>query len=324
MKKQLFVLGLAVAALASCTNEEVTDIADSNVIGFKAPFVGNTTKAGLSEDNQWGTSKLPAQFFVYGNTDASTEIFKNVKVYNSNNQWVYDDLKQWTSGNTYKFAAYSVTDNTGLPSANGTVSFDYTNHELTITGYTSNNTYQQDLLIATSDKNLNSANEPVDFTFKHALAMVKFTFQSSLSDENPITISNFKVAGMHTKGNVAINNTNKTVSWTAQAAESPVVDFTDDTWEQVKTTVPVASDEFVVIPQTSTTVTVTFTAAVKGLSDKNLKAEITANWEAGKRYNYVATITGTDMDVIEFAAPIVEDWGAYNDPGTDTELTPGN
>lgn len=321
MKKQLFVLGLAVAALASCTNEEVTDIADSNVIGFKAPFVGNATKAGLSEDNQWGASKLPAQFFVYGNTDASTKVFENVRVYNSNSQWVYDELKQWAS-NTYKFAAYSVTDATGLPADKGTVAFDYDNHKLTITDYISNDNYQQDLLLATSDEDLNPTNVPVPFTFKHALAMVKFTFQSSLGDENPITISNFKVSGMHTKGTVAIANTDKTPTWSAQAAETSAVDFTDDTWEEVKTTAPVASDEFVVIPQNSTTVTVTFTSAVDGLTDKNLKATITANWEAGKRYNYVATITGTDMDVIEFADPIVENWGAYNDPGTDTDLTP--
>ena len=273
MKKQLFVLGLAVAALASCTNEEVTDIADSNVIGFKAPFVGNATKAGLSEDNQWGASKLPAQFFVYGNTDASTKVFENVRVYNSNSQWVYDELKQWAS-NTYKFAAYSVTDATGLPADKGTVAFDYDNHKLTITDYISNDNYQQDLLLATSDEDLNPTNVPVPFTFKHALAMVKFTFQSSLGDENPITISNFKVSGMHTKGTVAIANTDKTPTWSAQAAETSAVDFTDDTWEEVKTTAPVASDEFVVIPQNSTTVTVTFTSAVDGLTDKNLKATI--------------------------------------------------
>ena len=45
MRKSLLLLGVAVAALASCTQNEVVDIAESNVIKFDNAFVGNTTKA---------------------------------------------------------------------------------------------------------------------------------------------------------------------------------------------------------------------------------------------------------------------------------------
>lgn len=44
MKKSLFVLGVAVAALASCTQSEVLEVAEGRAIQFNT-FVNNNTKA---------------------------------------------------------------------------------------------------------------------------------------------------------------------------------------------------------------------------------------------------------------------------------------
>ena len=234
-------------------------------------------------------------------------------MYNSNGQWVYDDLKQWTNGNTYKFAAYSVgTSDKNLP-AESSASFNYDNHTLTISDYVSNDNNQIDLLLATSTEDLSSANVPVPFTFNHALAMIKFTLQSSLGDKNPITITGFKVEGMNTKGTVVIENSG-TITWSNQSVETPAVAFTDNDIAKATTTTPAVSDEFVVIPQDLLgNLTVTFTVTIgeegAGQITKDLKATIeNPTWENGLRYNYVATITGTDIDVIEFAAPVISDW----------------
>lgn len=308
--KKVIIAALSVGAmvLAGCTKTEVTDIPDSRYIGFDNAFIGNPTKAGLPVDDQFGAKNGISQFFVFGNT-ASEVVFDEVRVYESNDQWVYDELKQWANGQTYKFAAYSVTDANGLPEANGTAAFDYNNHQLTITDYTSNDTYQRDLLVATSAQTLNPDNEPVAFTFKHALSMIKFTFQSSLGDKNPITITNFKVAGINTKANLSVEEDAGTkIEWTGFSEESA---FTDSRESMVATTTtPAVSEEFVVIPQSVTgNVTVTFHVEIVGLQGKDLTATIeNPAWEYGKRYNYVATITGTDVDVIEFADPIVDDW----------------
>ena len=309
--KKVIIAALSVGAmvLAGCTKTEVTDIPDSRYIGFDNAFIGNPTKAGLPVDEQFGAQNGISQFFVFGNTSASDVVFDEVRVYESNDQWVYDELKQWTGGLTYKFAAYSVTDANGLPADNGTAAFDYDNHQLTITNYTSNDAYQRDLLVATSAQTLNT-NEPVAFTFKHALSMIKFTFQSSLGDENPITITNFKVVGINTKANLTVKeNSGTQIVWN-DPSESTTA-FTDSRESMVaKTTTPAVSEEFVVIPQTvSGTVTVTFHVEIDGLQGKDLTATIeNPAWEYGERYNYVATITGTDVDVIEFADPIVDDW----------------
>lgn len=308
--KKVIIAALSVGAmvLAGCTKTEVTDIPDSRYIGFDNAFIGNPTKAGLPVSEQFGAKNGISQFFVFGNTSASDVVFDEVRVYKSNDQWVYDELKQWANGQTYKFAAYSVTDANGLPAENGTAAFDYDNHQLTITNYTSNNTYQRDLLVAISAQTLNPDNEPVAFTFKHALSMIKFTFQSSLGDKNPITITNFAVAGINTKANLTVNSGTQIV-WN-DPSESTAT-FTDSRESMVATTTtPAVSEEFVVIPQTvSGTVTVTFHVEIDGLQGKDLTAKIESPaWECGKRYNYVATITGTDVDVIEFADPIVGDW----------------
>ena len=80
MKKSLFVLGVAVAALASCTNEEVTEVAQNRVIGFNS-FVNNNTKA-VTVVNSLANS----EFYVFGMYDADQTtwgktVFSNRSVY---------------------------------------------------------------------------------------------------------------------------------------------------------------------------------------------------------------------------------------------------
>lgn len=322
--KRILIAILGVAALAACTKTEVVSISEGNTIKFDNAFVGNPTKAGLPTGDQYGAANLPPHFFVYANTGATDadKVFDGEKVYKDNGMWVYDNLKKWESGKTYRFAAFAVKDES-LPTGNA--AFDYGSHTLTIADYISDNGNQRDLLMATSIQTLNPQNEAVKFTFKHALSMVKFTFKSSLGDKNPITISDFKITGVNTTGTAKIG-TDNTVKWTSSSVPATTgTEFTDDEWDNVTTSDSQSSDEFVFIPQGDVTVTVTFTATVAGLDPKPLKAVInlgTDAWKPGLRYNYIATITGTDMDVIEFAPPVVEDWNDYTDV-PDNDLTPG-
>ena len=318
MKKVYLIAGALAVLLSACTRTEVVSVSDGNLIGFDKAFVGNPTKAGLPVDDQYGASKLPPHFFAYANTADAEVVFEGEKVYQSGGSWVYDNLKKWESGKTYKFAAYVVKDETGLPAENGTASFDYATHTLTIADYVSNDNYQTDLLIAASDQDL-ATNEPVEFSFGHALAMIKFTLKSGLGT-NEITITDFTVSGMYTTGDVSLAQGGN-ITWANQAAEGTPVPFTDDSWNAITTTVPQASDEFVVIPQANSAITVSFTATV-GEDSKELTSTInlgTTGWECGKRYNYVATITASDMDYIEFAPPTVSDWVDYTDVDADID-----
>lgn len=306
MKKQLFVLGLAVAALASCTNEEVTDIADSNVIGFKT-FVGNATKAVTGVDNN-----TLQNFYVYGLKD-SAPLFTNEKVYKNGTAWGYDNIEKWVAA-TYNFAAYSNGGTEGIEGKidNANVSYDATDG-LEIKDYVVG-TDNRDLVASISSTNINSTNQPVEFTFNHTLAKVKFTVQSSMGT-NGIAISDLSVTGVKDKATLTYTSAGG-ASWTTPSDTRTISGATGTT-----TTDAPYSDEFVVIPQKNA-ITIAFKAAITfddEAINKNLSATIDAencDWKAGMCYNYVATIDATDMDIITFTLEKVTPWPDYTDTPT--------
>lgn len=304
MKKSLLLMGLAVAAFTACTNEETIEVADSRMISFNGAFVGNATKAvtDVTTDNI-------KEFYVYGHKGA-TDIFNGEKVYESGAEgtWIYDNLQMWEASQTWDFAAYS---DGGVATASTTATVNWDGSALTITDY--NASVQKDLVvsIASNAGNLTSANEPVEFTFAHALSMIKFTIQSELGDDaNAITISGFTVTGLNGQGNLTYNGTATWDDLDTPATLSNAAEFTTESSAAGE------SDPFVVIPQTAT-LTVKFTATLnngEGVNvTKNLQATITdATWQPGLKYNYIATITGANMDIITFAAPKVTAWDETN------------
>ena len=50
MKKSFFLVGVGLAVLSSCTQNEVVEVADNNAISFDA-FVNNSTRADITTDN---------------------------------------------------------------------------------------------------------------------------------------------------------------------------------------------------------------------------------------------------------------------------------
>lgn len=310
MKKSLFVLGVAVAALASCTQSEVLEVAESNAIKFDA-FVGKTTKAVT----EVGNDNIKA-FHVYGTKDggSTADFFNGDQVYESGtaNVWIYDNLKMWETGKNYTFAAYSNGGEKDAASTTSAVAWDGTN--LTITDYNAG-TEQKDLLvsIASNASTVASQNDPVSFTFSHALALIKFTIKSDLGDgDNAVTISDFTVTGI--KPTADLSYSSNGIVWSNYEGTNDLQDVNGFTTTSSE---PGESESFAVIPgETNVSFTVSFTATIgdgASIPAKTLTATISnQNWTAGFRYNYVATITGADMDVITFADPTVtawEEWG---------------
>lgn len=310
MKKILTFAAVTATALTACTKTETTAVSEGNLIKFDNAFVGNPTKAGLALENQFGASKLPDKFYVFGDyTDNSsaTWLFNDVEVSNSNGSWTYSPVVAWeeVQAGNYKFVAYYSGE-----TKNGTASFNFTDKSITIEGYNSNAENQTDLLLAVSDASL-ASNDPISFSFKHALSMIKFTLTSTIGD---VGITDFQVTVPNTVGNVTMSDSDE-ITWKDQQTEANYVadEFT-------ATTAGAESDEFVVIPQTGATIKIEFKANI-GTVEKTLTSTISSQTFApGMRYNYTAEITGADMDVIEFSEPTVEAWGGYND--NDAELTP--
>ena len=191
MKKSLFVLGVAVAAFASCTNEEVMEVASNRAIGFSV-FVGNNTKAAVTEVS----NETLNNFYVFGASKAAADAnwapsFNNDNVtansgsFGSNATWTTPEVTAyWQVGEDHVFAAYADGNNGSLTTgtSDNNVSFDAESQKLTFTGYSASNS--KDLIVAIPAKIEGSNviagyNTGVGLSFYHALSQVKFTFTTT-------------------------------------------------------------------------------------------------------------------------------------------------
>ena len=184
------MLGVAVAALASCTNEEVVDMPQSRAIQF-GTFVNHSTRSSVTETTEQNLQK----FFVFGNYDDSwTSVYTNVQVDGGTvgaegTVWNPTQTAYWINGKKYRFGAYS---NGGNKIENA--KFHAEKQELTFENYTVTN--DKDLIVAMSNVKSETdvtTNSPVSLSFYHMLSQVKFTFTNTDSPDYIMKIENIKV-----------------------------------------------------------------------------------------------------------------------------------
>jgi len=123
MKKTLWMLGVAVAALTSCTQSEVLDVPESKLIGFET-HVDKATRA--TKDVTSGVNATLNAFYVYGaygtsdnagdfdiDEDALNEqgayYLNGDKSYSTDGAvtWTNANPKSWLANKTFRFAAYA-------------------------------------------------------------------------------------------------------------------------------------------------------------------------------------------------------------------------
>lgn len=292
MKKSLFLLGVAVAALTSCTNNEVMEVAENRAIGFSS-FVGNTTKAAT----EFTGSATSADIYVigyYGENNGTLDqpVFKNE---------LGSTLYYWNEGMDYIFGAYAD----GKTGKFDDVAFDPAQSVLTFTDYTPST---KDLVAAVSDKveNVTAASQgAVSLSFKHMLAQVGFTFNTQVGQEYILAISDIQIekaiktaTGTYTKSGDAIDwQGSATGEGEASYAYTDIADLANGTTNS-------NSEYNLVIPQTVSGIQVTFTASISGVGiDPAESREITvtlpttsvSTWTAGYKYNYTTTINAEDI-----------------------------
>lgn len=301
MKTNLFLLGMAVAAFSSCTNEEVTDVAQNRAIKFNQ-FVENNTREVTELDNN---NNPLSSFYVFGkfgdaDNNYDTQIFNNE---------LQSAQYYWQAGKYYSFGAYADGDKGQLTTTSG-VSFDADNGILTFSNYTPNDA--KDLVAAISE-NVECKDvvnqSPVSLNFQHMLSQVKFTFNTTDGDEYTLSISDLKFKALHT-ATCTYTKANNTIEWTGSTNNDYLYVGIADVADGAKN-YTVSSESKLVIPQAGTNLLkVTFTATITGPGlNKNADFEATlgvneniagtsaANtWMPGYRYNYTATINGYDID----------------------------
>lgn len=341
MKKSLFMMGVAIAALSSCTQNEVLDIAESNTIQFGNSYIGKPTRANIISAKEDLNS-----FYVLGythNGSQATAIWEKAEnVYYVLDTWKYNNIQKYESSNAYFFAAYSNAGINGEGSGNldegVTATFSTPTSKtdakntlsLTIDNYSA--ATNNDLLVAISESDLTSDNQMVSFGFKHALSQVNFILKNPLGN-NPIVINSFSVSGLKDNGKLTYmlsqeNPTIEQIKWeisggsygTGRTIASLDVTEANETQN--------ATGTYTVIPQNQEELTVDITATLykngeTGAGEQQtLQATIPANsipegaFKPGYIYNFNATL---NMGYIYFDDITVEEWV----PSTpDNEMTP--
>ena len=181
--KKLFISMLAVAALASCSNEQTLELNPGEAISFGNAFIENATRA---TDPTYGANALTS-FDVYGavtGTAGTVNIYDGAAVTGEvgANVWSCAVNQYWIAGASYKFAAVVdanavAQDTYGIPTA--------------LTYATAG---QKDLLYAEATATGKaSGNGKVNFTFSHLLSKAQFTVKSNTESGYYYSVKNIKV-----------------------------------------------------------------------------------------------------------------------------------
>lgn len=331
MKKSIYLLGMAVAALSSCSQSDVVEMPENRAIEFSS-FVNNNTRAG--EVTKANFSK----FAVYGSYNNTTwvPVYQNITVNGSANaNWKPEKLAYWEPSKSYAFAAYS---NGNDVLANDNVTFDPATVKLEFTNYEAG---ANDLVAATNDDITTKADvtnqTAVQLGFNHMLSKVKFTFKTEASDNYKMTVNSLTITQAITTGNGSYED-GTVGAWTGDADGTytyTVTDLTDFAATGEHSTI------MYLIPQNNATLsatisvtatdggtlnaTKTFTVPVKYTPASESAAGTANEWTAGYAYNYIATINPDDVSdttkEITFSTS-VEDWIPANDQNWNNKPQP--
>ena len=306
--KKLFISMLAVAALASCSQEDVIVADKGDLIGFNS-FVENATRADYSTTdintiNVYGTVN---NVLIYNYTPVTRSTTDPGEGYNT--EWTCGVKQYWIADAPYKFAALvdvpkaNITpDQYGMPA-----SFTYTADGTTDVLY--------DYYETTGKKENNSI---VPFTFKHLLSKVHFTVTNlSELDNYTYTISNVKVTNTRPDGTYTVYTTDEgTGSW-ASTSTATYTDFASI--ENVAKGTPKTNADLLLIPGTSVGISFTVTLSVGGkeVSTYNYAKPDVVTLEQNTIYNF--GVKFTPGEVIDFTVTAQPNWNPTVG-GTEVEL----
>lgn len=302
MKKSLLMLGAAAMMLASCTQNEVVEVAENRAIGFDT-FVNNTTKV-VSETT---IESLKSGFSVYGGYATVTDVFENTVVTSvDGTNWTYNPTRYWVANESYKFAAIAPYN------AGGTRTFNYDDGHLDIENYVADIDNPIDLVYAEATATGKASdNASVGLNFKHIMSWVKIVFQNNFGNGVKVTVTNVDIEGVKNTANYTDN------VWSAPSNDAdftpvPLVETTENGNKQTV--------DFIAIPQTVETFKITFQLTVKDANDAVLANEVaktatlnSQTWNANNIYTYTATLDGQTIGLEEIKfTPSVEGWGTEN------------
>ena len=320
---KLFITALAVATLASCSQSETIyeNASTKKAIAFDNAYIGKTTRAVPVSGNAFGENTSIGVFST--STDGATNLMTNQEVRFSAGGWTYTPQQFYEKDKTYKFDAY-FPYKTGVSS----IADLYSDYEVD-----ADITKQVDLMYTNGTEVERMWTDDLDpdmvqFSFKHALAQVKFSARTVADYSSAYTL---KITGLTLKNVLSkASLTRNTDTWSTPTTPVNYTITTDQLLGQDMELITTADqDVFMLIPQTwDTDLEVEITINVEDAPDHTadiavskgehkIKATIPASpdkgWERNHIYNYQLNLNLDNilnMKSIIFENPIVEDWAA--------------
>lgn len=309
MKKYLFIGIAATAMLASCTNDEIVEVAPQKAIGFES-FINKSTRAAADVT----TANLKA-FELYG-WRGETAIFNKQEVTADNGTCTYSPLQYWAGGNNYVFEAVAPK--------NGEKGVTFT-PALNSSSITFESNSETDLIYATQEKDLtNTTNVTTDpgkvaLTFNHLLSRVKFSFKNGFAADAKvkITVTDVAITNAGSTGTYATS----TSTWAAATKESNVA-FASTNVANVEPTKDAETEHKYLIPYNVANYNLTFTVTMTqgSVSDKYTHNVTLPNLtlKAGLSYDFTAELKADNINPagtmfpIVFSASVTE-WAGYTE-----------
>lgn len=320
MKRIYLFAAVTAIALAACTKTETTGVSEGNLIKFDNAFVGNVTKADLS-------NTALTTFWVFGeydNSGTAVDVYVNTSVTGGTaggtSTWTPSLEAFWIEGKNYDFAAYSNGNNTL-----NNVTFE--NDILTFTNYTVD---EHDLIAATAEATGPTAgsDQSVPLSFRHLLSKVKFTFNTNMADTYTMKVEDLVISNAVKTATVSYSNNAISTDWRGDANATyefaDIADFAETDG---------GTSELYVIPQNNTDLVASFKVTVtddsgaeignKTFSDVSVaysgsgNSSVANEWTEGFAYNYTATIDlddiSDDAKPITFTVTEVDGWTSADD-----------
>ena len=318
MKKFLF-LAIAATAFASCSQDEVMEVAEKQAITFGKAFVGNATRAIDPSKNN--NSNLLTQFTAYGNLKVGETY---VILYGGDGvaatgttygtAYTTTETEYWTPNVTYQFAAVAnhnsvaVDKTTGLPSS---IDFTYGDGDVDLLYTKNHNTVTTDDSATpgnTSDYDVN-ASGIVNFTFDHLLSKLQFKFVNGSQDtRNIFKVKDIKISGLPNSGTytVANNGSWTTTGTTGVAAFGHATNATTSgaVAADIKQNNPITSNDARLVIPNKNELTITFVKELyydadgNGAAADGEKVYSDANLTTGNKFTTI-TLNGTGENAVQ-------------------------
>ena len=319
MKKALLLMGVALLAFASCSQDEIKEVNRGNAIDFRMPSL---TKA--TETTTYNLSEFYASAYVPGNF--VTSYYSDVKYTKMVDHFVSTPEYLWPGdGSSLNFYAYSPSaEKVGTPemTADGVYQLTYSPSQ--------NISEQVDLITATATGSSADAATGVVLEFAHRLAQISVSAYNG--DQNHVVkVKGVKIANVKDEG--TLNFSDGTWSYKSVPTYTTYSTTYDQernisTWTSLMNSVDGISyaDNAMVIPQTLTAwdpanpngggsyigVLINITTSEGAQVYPETPGEyawvakpISGEWVAGKRYNY--NLDFTDGAGYEEGGDIVND-----------------